>query len=151
MRIRWRIVFPLLALMAFSAESYMSLRMNQQLGMTPRKYYWWSSIRLDTDPLNKNPLVRPPCKSGEEDCGSEPNFIWVDPGYLTNSLMLLALPAFALETISVRGLAHLGINEVWSFMVLMPLYMLGWFYFLGRLVDNKWVRKRRPATIVGPD
>ncbi|MGB6823215.1 MAG: hypothetical protein WBE21_14135, partial [Candidatus Acidiferrales bacterium] len=65
--------------------------------------------------------------------------------------MLLALPAFALETISVGGLAKLGINEVWSFMLLMPLYMLSWFYFLGWLVDNKWVRKRRPATIVGPD
>jgi hypothetical protein len=145
MRIRWRIVLPVLALFAFGAESYLSLRMNQQLGATPRRYYWWSSIRLDTDPSNNNPKVPTPCKSGDENCRWGPNFIWIDPGYLTKSLALLALPAFALGAISVSGLAHLGINEVWSFIVLMPLFILAWFYFVGWFID-RWVRKRRERT-----
>jgi len=58
------------------------------------------------------------------------------------SLMLLALPAFVLGAISVSVLGHLGVNEVWSFMLLMPLFVFAWFYFVGWLVD-RWVRKRR--------
>jgi hypothetical protein len=112
MRARWRFILPVVALIAFGAESSSSLRMNRSLGTTPRRYYWWSSIRLDTDPLNKNPKASSPCKSGEEDCGWEPRgFISVDPGYLTKSLMLLALPAFAVGAISVSGLRHLGITK----------------------------------------
>jgi hypothetical protein len=123
----------------------MSLRMNQQLGTAPRRYYWWSSIRLDADPLTKNPVVQNPCKSGKENCGWVVSYIWVDPGYFTQSLMLLALPAFALGAISVAGLARLGVSEVWSFMVLMPLFVLGWFYFVGWLVD-RWMRERKQTT-----
>lgn len=127
MRARWRFVLPVVALIAFGAESCISLRMNRNLGTIPRRYYWWSLTRLDADPLNKNPKVSAPCKSGEEDCGWEPNFIWIDPGYLTKSLMLLAPPAFTLGGICVRGLGHLGVNEVWSFMVLMPFSCLPGF------------------------
>ena len=145
MRARWRFILPVVALIAFGVESCSSLRMNRSLGTTPRRYYWWSSTRLDTDPLNKNqkvPSLPSPCKSGEEECGWEPKFIWVDPGYLMESLMLLALPAFVLGAISVSVLGHLGVNEVWSFMLLMPLFVFAWFYFVGWLVD-RWVRKRR--------
>jgi hypothetical protein len=56
--------------------------------------------------------------------------------------MLLALPAFVLGAISVSGLGRLGVNEVWSFILLMPLFVFAWFYFGGWLVD-RWVRKRR--------
>ena len=149
MRARWRFILPVVALIAFGAESCLSLRLNRSLGTTPRRYYWWSSIRLDTDPLNKNPKVPAPCKSGEEDCEWIPNFIWIDPGYLTESLMLLALPAFALGAISVSGLAHLGVSEVWSFMVLMPLFIIAWFYFVGWLID-RWVRKRWRTASLSP-
>jgi hypothetical protein len=145
MRSRWRLVIPIVGLMCFGAETYHSYRFNQELGSAPRKYYWWSSIRLDTDPLNKNPTVPSlpsPCKSGTEDCGWEPRFLWVDAGLLTESLMLLALPAFVLGAISVSGLGRLGVNEVWSFILLMPLFVFAWFYFGGWLVD-RWVRKRR--------
>jgi hypothetical protein len=144
MRARWRFVLPVLALIAFGAESYRSLLTNRDLGTTPRRYYWWSSIRLDTEPLNKVSKVLPPCKSGEVDCGWEPAFIWIDPGYLSKSLMLFALPAFALGAISVSALALLGVNEVWSFGVLMPLFIFAWFYFMGWLVD-RWVRKRKAS------
>jgi len=145
MRARWRFILPVVALIAFGAESRSSLRTNRNLGTTPRRYYSWASIQLDTDPLNKNPKVPSlpsPCKSGEEDCGWELSDIWVDPGYLTQSLVVLALPAFVLGAISVSGLGHLGVNEVWSFMLLMPLFVFAWFYFVGWLLD-RWVRKRR--------
>jgi len=138
MRMRWRFVLPVFGLLAFCAESYLSLRMNQEFGMAPHRYYWWSSIRLDTEPLNKNPA----CKSGEEDCGWEPSQIWIDPGYLMKSLMLAALPAFALGAITVGGLGRLGVNEVWSFFVSMPLFIVSWFYFVGWVIDW-WLHKRR--------
>ena len=146
MRVRWRFVLPVLGLLAFCAESYLSLRMNREFGMAPHRYYWWSSIRLDTDPLNKNPRTPAPCKSGEGDCGWEPGHIWIDPGYLTNSLMLAALPAFGLGAMTVSGLGHLGVNEVWSFFVSMPLFIVAWFYFVGWAIDW-WLHKRRKNVV----
>jgi hypothetical protein len=150
MWMRWRLVLPVVGLILFGMESYSSYRFNQQLGTPPRKYYWWSSIRLDTDPLNKNPKVSTPRKSGEEDGGWDPVFLWIDQGYLPKTLMLSALPAFALGGITVGVLAHVGINEVWSFMLLMPVFLFGWFYFVGWPVD-RWLRKRRRATALAPD
>ena len=55
--------------------------------------------------------------------------------------MLSALPAFVVGTAVVRGLAGLGVSEVWSFMIVMPLLILAWFYFVGWLTD-RWVHKR---------
>jgi len=55
--------------------------------------------------------------------------------------MLSALPAFVVGTAVVRALAHLGVSEVWSFMIVMPLLILAWFYFVGWLTD-RWVHKR---------
>jgi len=145
MRTRWRFILPVLALVAFAAVSCASVSTNRSLGTTPRRYYWWSSIRLDSDPLNKNPRVPPACKFGQEDCGWDPQFIWVEPGYLTKSLIALALPAFALGAICVSGLGHLGVSEVRSFMLLMPIFMFAWFYFIGWVVD-RWMRKRCERT-----
>jgi hypothetical protein len=60
--------------------------------------------------------------------------------------MALALPAFALGAICIGGLGHLGVSEVWSFMLLIPIFMFTWFYFIGWVVD-RWMRKHseRPA------
>lgn len=67
--------------------------------------------------------------------------IWVDPGHLAKSLVLTALPAFALGAIVVEGLAHVGVSEVWSFGAALPLLIFAWFYSVGWLVDH-WFRKR---------
>jgi len=139
MRVRWRFVLPVLGLLAFCGESYLSLRINREFGTAPHRYYWWSSIRLDTDPLNKNPT----CESSEGDCGWELTHVWIDPGYLTKTLMLVALPAFALCAITVGGLGHLGVNEAWSFFVSMPLFIIAWFYFVGWLIDWWWYKQRK--------
>jgi hypothetical protein len=147
MQISWRFVLALIALLAFGAESWESVRMNRRFGTTPRRYYWWSFIRLDTDPINKNPRVSGPCKTAEKDCGWDLPYAWVDPGYLTESLVVVALPAFVLGAITVAGLSHLGVNQVWSFAVSMPVYIFAWFYFLGWLID-RWLRKRkRPISL----
>ena len=52
--------------------------------------------------------------------------------------MLSALPAFVVGTAVVRGL---GVSEVWSFAIVMPLLILAWFYF---------VVNRQPATSALP-
>jgi hypothetical protein len=55
--------------------------------------------------------------------------------------MLTALPAFAAGGVLVRGLGRLGVSQVSTFMVLMPLLIFTWYYFIGRLVD-RWRDKR---------
>jgi hypothetical protein len=52
-------------------------------------------------------------------------------------LMLSALPAFVFGTAVVRGLASLGVSEVWSFAIVMPLLISAWFYFVGWLIDRR--------------
>jgi len=48
-------------------------------------------------------------------------------------LMISAIPAFAVGAIAVGGLGRLGISQVSSFMVLMPLLISTWYYALGLL------------------
>jgi high-affinity Fe2+/Pb2+ permease len=81
-------------------------------------------------------------------------FIWVEPGWFAKSLMLSAFPAFVLGAVVVHGLGRLGISEVSSFMVLMPLLISAWFYFVGWLVDRwRFKRSERISATVpdGPD
>ena len=56
-------------------------------------------------------------------------------------LILSGLPAFAVGKIIVGGLGRLGINQIWSFLISMPLLLFTWYYFLGWLVD-RWKFKR---------
>lgn len=143
MRVRWRLVLPILAISVFGAESVASLHVNRHLATTLGKYYWWSSIRLDRDPLNKHPEAQPSCKPDQENCEEQFAFVWIDPSYVTKLLVVSALPAFALGGVLVHGLARLGINEVWSFMAFVPLFIIAWFYFLGWLVERCLAKYRR--------
>jgi hypothetical protein len=140
---RWRIALPCIGLSLFIALTHGSLRMNRELQRSPSRYFWWTSIRLDSDPLNRHPKnTTTPCKNGEQNCENwELRHIWVDPSWVAKFLMLSALPAFVVGTAVVRGLAHLGVSEVWSFAIVMPLLILAWFYFVGWLID-RWVHKR---------
>lgn len=149
-RLRWRFVLPVLGLLGFSSISYHSLRMNRQFGPTPRSYYWWSSIRLDTDPLNRRPQTPPPCNAAVQDCGWELRAAWIEPAYYDESFVLAALPAFILSTLTVSRLSRLGINEVWSFAISMPAYTFAWFYLVGWLIE-RWLSKRRCMTGTSPD
>jgi hypothetical protein len=142
---RWRIALPCIGLSLFIALTHGSLRMNREIQKrSPSQYFWWTSIRLDSDPLNRHPKsTTTPCKNGEENCVNWelPPIVWVDPSWAAKFLMLSALPAFVVGTAAVRGLASLGVSEVWSFAIVMPLLILAWFYFVGWLID-RWVHKR---------
>ena len=59
--------------------------------------------------------------------------------------MLSAFPAFAISVLIVSGLGHLGINEIWSFLVSLPPLIFAWFYFVSWLVD-RWIFQRRRQT-----
>lgn len=60
-------------------------------------------------------------------------------------LFWTAMPAFIVGMIHVIVLGKLGINQLPYFMVLMPLLMCAWFYFLGWLID-RWRYKRARAS-----
>jgi hypothetical protein len=71
MRKRWRVVLPVIGIILFSVVSYHSLRVDRE---TPSRYFWWSSIRLDSDPSNRRNWGAVPCQDSKETAGnSEPN------------------------------------------------------------------------------
>jgi hypothetical protein len=127
-----------MGLSLFIALTHNSLRMNRDIQKrSPSRYFWWTSIRLDSDPLNRHPKrTTTPCKNGEGNCANWelPPIVWVDPSCLAKFLMLSALPAFVFGTAVVRGL---GVSEVWSFAIVMPLLISAWFYFVGWLIDRR--------------
>jgi hypothetical protein len=138
---RWRIALPCIGLSLFMILTYSSLRMNREIQRSPSRYFWWQSIRLDSDPLNRySESATTPCKNGAGNCW-ELRDTWVDPGFLARFFMLSALPAFVIGAAVVRGLARLGVSEIWSFTMVIPLLIVVWFYFVGRLID-RWVNKR---------
>jgi len=135
MRWRWTIVFPLIGLFLFSAESYHSVRMNREVQRTSSKYFWWSSVRLDIDPLNRHPETKVATTW-------DLRYIWIDPALLTRFLILSALPAFVVGELAVIGFGRLGISEFSTFMFLMPVLIFTWYYLVGWLFD-RWLGKRR--------
>ena len=145
---RWRIALPIIGLSFFAALTYNSVRMNRETQRSPSRYFWWTSIRLDSDPLNRHPKGATGCKNGEENCETwDPDLpnMWVDPGWLAKFLMLSALPAFVVGGFAVSGLGRLGLSQVSSFMFLMPVLIFAWYYFIGWLLDRWRYRHLRQS------
>jgi hypothetical protein len=143
MRNRWSLILPVVGLLLFAGVSLESLYSRHAYQKAPGRYFYWSSIRLNVDPLDRRPHATTPCKDAEGDCvGWDPVSVWVDPGLLAKSLMLSALPVFGVGMLVVRGLGRTGVSEVLSFMVSMPLLICAWYYAVGRLID-RWLYKRR--------
>lgn len=65
----------------------------------------------------------------------------VESGLLTKFLFLLAIPAFIVGSLVVALSGRLGVSQVWSFMLSMPLLIAAWLYWVGRLIDG-WRRPR---------
>ena len=145
MRIRWRLVLPLAGLIAFAAVTKSSLDMNRETLQNPSRYFWWSSLRLDSDPLNRRSPAR--CSNDEANCARWDLLqdTWGDPGWIAKGLMVSALPAFIAGALIVHGLGHLGVNEVWSFLISMPFLIFAWYYFIGWLIDRLKSRRRQRA------
>ena len=111
--------------------------------LASRRSVWWSSLRLDSTPLSNSESAG---KEGVENCQEwGPQSIVGHSGLLAKALILSAIPAFFLGQLIASELGRLGVSEVLTFMVLMPLLIGGWFYFLGRLIDS-WGRKRQAAS-----
>jgi hypothetical protein len=148
MRSHCRWVLPVIGLMLFGMESYDSYRLNRQLAPSPHRYYWWSAIRLDSQPT-KAVETSPSCQSGTEDCIFQPDFVWVDPGYASELLICSSLPGFAAEAAILAVGSRFGVSEVWTFMFTTPILVAGWFYFAGWLID-RWVQRRSLRSIRAP-
>ena len=142
MQLRWSVILPMIGLVLFAAVSYRSLPANHHEQVAPRKYYWWSSLRLDSDPRNESTALATPCPKGIPDCsnGESPN-IKIVPGWLEKLLVVSALPAFLAGFAIVAGLSKLGIDEVLTFMVSMPIFLFAWFYLVGWLIE-RWIDRR---------
>lgn len=142
MRRRWRPILCLWGLILFGLLTYGSIRVNHDMRHGHHsRYFWWGSVRLDSDPFNRHSTLEPCTWKVEGDCGWDPGYIWVTPGLLERALVFSALPAFLVAMAVVRGLARLGINELRSFMFTMPIFILAWFYTVGWLLD-RWRYRR---------
>lgn len=140
MRMRWRPILCFWGLILFGLLTYGSMRANGMLQkLHYDRYFWWGSLRLDSDPLNKRPPSKP-CVENEH-CAEDTLYIRVTGGFIEEALILSALPAFLLSILAVRGLSHLGISELLSFMFTMPLLTVAWFYAVGWLIDRRQYRR----------
>jgi hypothetical protein len=145
MPLRWRMILPMLGLILFAAVTYRSLPANHHQQETPRKYYWWSSLRLDSDPLNEDPQLTAACANEKQNCanGEFPN-VKITPSWLDRLLIISALPAFLGGAAIVVLLSKLGLDEVLSFMVCMPILLFVWYYFVGWLIE-RWISRKSQA------
>jgi hypothetical protein len=132
MQQRWRIVLPVAGLLLFSGVSYNSWRM-RETQRTPTRYFWWSYIPLDSDPTN----------SRKEGADWELER-WAKPGWGI-FLVLSALPAFFVGGIAIGALGKLGVSQVSSFMFLMPVLIVAWYYFVGWLLDRRRHKRLRQS------
>ncbi len=142
MQLRWSVILPMIGLVLFAAVCYRSMPANHHEQEAPRKYYWWSSLRLDADPRNQSKALLTPCPKGVPDCsnGESPN-IKIAPGWLEKFLVVSGLPAFLAGFAIVAGLSKLGVDEVLSFMVSMPILLFAWYYLVGWLIE-RWTSRR---------
>jgi hypothetical protein len=138
MQLRWSSILPLMGLILFAIVSYRSMPANFHEQEVPRKYYWWSSLRLDSDPLNRDPRLSASCGGGKQNCsnGETPN-VRITPSWLDRLLIISALPAFLAGAAIMILLSKLGLDEVLTFMVCMPILLLAWYYLVGWLIERQ--------------
>ena len=136
----WSLLLPLFALAWFCIGSNSAFRFNRQIDHgCPARYFYWGSIRLDSDPLERHPISKTviPCKNGEKDCfcWGEP-VVWIDPGWDEKAFVVSALPALLLTKLAKEAFARFGISSVITFFVSMPLFLSAWFYLIGWWIDD---------------
>jgi hypothetical protein len=148
MRRRWRLILPFVALLVFTGISLHSYRVEREGIGSSGRYFLWSTIRLDSDPLDTH--SQSPCTNSHEGCvdwdlSEADGWGRVHPPLLEKMLVVSALPAFLVGIPIVFGLGRIGVSEVASFMLSMPLLIFIWFYFVGVLVDRRASRRSRKA------
>jgi hypothetical protein len=66
MRMRWRPTLCLWGLVLFGLLTYASIQGNREMRHGRHgRYFWWGSVRLDSDPLDKHP-TQEPCTQGQD-------------------------------------------------------------------------------------
>jgi hypothetical protein len=48
-----------------------------------------------------------------------------------------SVPCFLLSELLAGEFGRFGVSEVYSFMIFTPLFIAGWFYVLGLLIDPR--------------
>jgi hypothetical protein len=145
MNMRWRILLPIIGVIAFGAISYSSYRTGRERHQIPSRYFKWSTLPLDSTPLREQSLSDcvasgVPCLAWEQ----EPTIM--SPTVFERLFILSALPAVAACLTLTFVLGKIGVNEILSFMVSMPFLTAAWFYLVGRLLDR---RRSRRINLVG--
>jgi len=146
MRLRWSVILPVIGLILFTAVTIRSARLNDHDASHPHKYFWWSSLRLDSDPLNRHPLPEPPdqpCKDGTANCSEWKTLPdrWARPGLLDRALVISGFPAFLAGAAIVAICSKQGVDEVLAFMVSMPILLFGWYFLAGWLLEKVLYRR----------
>jgi hypothetical protein len=131
MRLRWRFILPAAGLAAFAFLSLQATR-----GYRPaNRFFWWAGIPLDSKPLMPAGSA---CKDGTDSCGAwGPASIEKPQSLLAVSLILAALPAFISSELMVGEFSRVGLGEVYTFMILTPLFIVAWFYVVGLVIDPR--------------
>jgi hypothetical protein len=100
-------------------------------------------------PLNEHPATNMPCPVGKGNCASWYQLPdrWIEPSLLDKAFVLSAISVFLAGAALVIGLSKLGVDEVLTFFVSMPILLFGWYYFLGWLIERWLVRCARIKNI----
>lgn len=136
---------PLVGLFLFAVLTYASIRFNRQARVGSHKYFYWSSIRLDTRPLDPH-FLNVLCGANQPDCPPwEPEFIWVEPGLLARICITSSFPAFLIGLFITHRLGRLGVSEFATFMTSMPPLIFAWYYLVSWTIARfvGWRLKRR--------
>jgi len=151
MRNFWKYCLPFVGLSIFVIISMASFRRDRELHkVPPSRYFYWSSFRLDRDPLNRHPLsnVALPCDPPSANCVEwDPETLWIEPGWPTQILMYTAFPAFIAEGVVLAVFSRLGLNEITIFISSMPLLVAAWFFLVGYWIDRLRIRKLKTKSM----
>ncbi|HJT70895.1 MAG TPA: hypothetical protein VJ731_11895 [Terriglobales bacterium] len=136
------LILPTTGLLVFALGTAASIHMNRMRGN--KNIFYWSSIPLSLHPLERRyKLVA--CNPPDPNCQWEPASVWVDPGPMAKVLIVSSFPAFLLGLAITRSLGHVGVSEVTTFMVSMPVFIFAWYYLVAwtcRSLLRSWPHHR---------
>lgn len=141
------LILPITGLLVFAGESYRSVLQQRSTLKEDNACFCWSSIPLDTKPLNTSyegfgrrnltscGYLRELNARTDLGCGRA--------SLPTRLLVATALPAFLASMVIVRGLSTLGVTEVASFIGATPPLIFVWYYFVSRIIVRLAGRRKR--------
>ena len=126
---RWRRTLSIAGLALFVIVTAQSWRNSHRVHSA--RYFRWSVFLLNSQPL----------KTGESDVVPP----LPEPSWPDSILRATAFPALFIGIAIIYPLSRLGLSEVLTFMTLMPLVLFSWYYWIGRLIDRRVLRRNQRA------